>query len=579
MSSELTSPFDRYLDTNYVPSSEEVDGIAKVIQDQCKIAEDIRIQFEDMASKAKALQHQLERRAYFIKQHRALLSPFRRIPGDILGLIFLAARHNHGFPAIAISHVCRAWREMALNMPQLWAVISFNPKAYHMPQGVTESSLDSLPEENRKIFLKPWEEKWEKRDEAALTRLSAYIHRSGTRKLTIIIKADMPSQVPGMKHRHRLFRELVTTLRSTSSRWLSLEIEVSLREADSPLLILLKIPAKDMPALKSLTLCIRDELTFNAHTPSRPLAPFVESLRCPSLVALALPEFGPFLSREVLPFPFGDLLPFLASCKNLIHCSLELNDFRGSHHSGGTREIDLPRLQVLELSGPEPPTRGLAFRLNLPLLTQLSIMFSSSDPTDPQHSATVEWLSRFGGQLLDMTFDYLSLTQASLMHCLRQLTNVVRLKLVGNSNSYYHSIRSRQGNSTPSALIDDSILTELTPRLSQKASDEADTQGALATVEPGCLCPKLRKLECLMGPLEFNELSFLPLVFTRYGDGTVMVRGGVCRIEEVLLRYNRVLLDVSDCERWVNMHLRKEDGVEIDTRHLIFKISYLNRTM
>ncbi|KAJ3508341.1 hypothetical protein NMY22_g16645 [Coprinellus aureogranulatus] len=350
--------------------------------------------------------------------------------------------------------------------------------------------------------------------------------------------------------------------------------------------------------MKSLTLRTRDGVTFNPGSPSLSLSAAVKPLGCFSLTQLAVHDFGPsfaeqgtalpvhwsnltFLSlhpHHAQPFHQEHLIPILASCTNLVHCSVTLGTKRDLQFTSGASEIRLHKLQILELSGSEPHTRGLASRLALPLLTQLSIVFTSSNPTDPQHSSTVEWISRFGHQLSDVTFDYLSLTQSSLVHCLSRLPNVVRLKLVGKSMDNYHcpTFNRQDENRNPPALINDNILTMLTPRLPEAllASDEADARGGPVMIDHRCLCPKLRRLECMMGPLEFGEASFLRLIFARYGDGKMRMRDGVCRLEEVVLSYNRVLLDVSEWEEWAE----DRKVTRTDTTHLAFTIQYLNVT-
>jgi hypothetical protein len=75
--------------------------------------------------------------ARFVEEHSALLSPIRRVPNDILSLIFLASlpRNSHFqkltklsgiHPALVLSHVCRRWRHMSLSTPSLWSVINID---------------------------------------------------------------------------------------------------------------------------------------------------------------------------------------------------------------------------------------------------------------------------------------------------------------------------------------------------------------------------------------------------------------------------------------------------------------------
>ncbi|KAF8214956.1 hypothetical protein K438DRAFT_1435500, partial [Mycena galopus ATCC 62051] len=62
-----------------------------------------------------------------IDAHRALLSPIRRVPKDILLEIFfscLSSKHNapidpHEAPFV-LGHFCRHWRSIACSTPMLW---------------------------------------------------------------------------------------------------------------------------------------------------------------------------------------------------------------------------------------------------------------------------------------------------------------------------------------------------------------------------------------------------------------------------------------------------------------------------
>ncbi|CAA7267221.1 unnamed protein product [Cyclocybe aegerita] len=72
--------------------------------------------------------HFVQKSTEFIRDHKALLSPLRRLPPEVLAAIF--DHYISPFPSLdrvqypwTPSHVCRAWREAALSHPHLWSHI------------------------------------------------------------------------------------------------------------------------------------------------------------------------------------------------------------------------------------------------------------------------------------------------------------------------------------------------------------------------------------------------------------------------------------------------------------------------
>ncbi|KAF7374640.1 hypothetical protein MSAN_00348900 [Mycena sanguinolenta] len=123
------SPFTSHLNTNYVPSDSEVLEIrARLVEPADELARiDARIEEMEIA-----LVQLKEERALLktpIDAHRALISPIRRIPQDVLIGIFLAClpSEHHALidPAEApllLGH-CRHWRGVAYSTPMLWSTV------------------------------------------------------------------------------------------------------------------------------------------------------------------------------------------------------------------------------------------------------------------------------------------------------------------------------------------------------------------------------------------------------------------------------------------------------------------------
>ncbi|KAF7346537.1 hypothetical protein MSAN_01881800 [Mycena sanguinolenta] len=138
------SPFTNRLDTNYVPSPSEILEIRSLLVDPLEEIARIDAQIEEMEL---ALTELREKRALLqqpIDAHKALISPMRLIPHDVLLEIFFAclpSEHNALIdPAEApllLGRICRHWRSVAYSAPMLWSSIHIPPLDYsNTPPGI-----------------------------------------------------------------------------------------------------------------------------------------------------------------------------------------------------------------------------------------------------------------------------------------------------------------------------------------------------------------------------------------------------------------------------------------------------------
>ncbi|EJD42276.1 hypothetical protein AURDEDRAFT_67767, partial [Auricularia subglabra TFB-10046 SS5] len=62
-----------------------------------------------------------------LRSARGLLHPIRRVPNEVLSMIFLnllgAERERRYTVGLSVAGVCTCWREVALSMPSLWSSI------------------------------------------------------------------------------------------------------------------------------------------------------------------------------------------------------------------------------------------------------------------------------------------------------------------------------------------------------------------------------------------------------------------------------------------------------------------------
>ncbi|KAJ7675222.1 hypothetical protein B0H17DRAFT_946181, partial [Mycena rosella] len=125
-----SSPFNNILHTNAVPSDLDCKRISDFVagsrRESAELSDEIsRMQklIDELAEKRDALDG-------FIAAHMAMISPARRLPGDIVRDIFVACLPSHRNPIIAsdespllLCQICSAWRRLALSTPRLWTSV------------------------------------------------------------------------------------------------------------------------------------------------------------------------------------------------------------------------------------------------------------------------------------------------------------------------------------------------------------------------------------------------------------------------------------------------------------------------
>jgi F-box-like len=117
------SPLRHLLTSNLAPSDSEVITIRALITDAEVRIEELHRRFPTHNSASQGTESKLLK---FIEAHKALLSPVRYLPSEILQEIFLrypACGTLH--PPLAmipwsLGHISRRWREIALSLPSLW---------------------------------------------------------------------------------------------------------------------------------------------------------------------------------------------------------------------------------------------------------------------------------------------------------------------------------------------------------------------------------------------------------------------------------------------------------------------------
>ncbi|KAK7042306.1 F-box domain-containing protein [Favolaschia claudopus] len=273
---------------------------------------------------------------HIVNLKRCLLSPIRRLPPEILEMIFSFAVPNRcdtwpvtithtTVAAIKIAHVCSHWRTVALNMTSLWATILFPP---------TQSRYQS-----------------------SISQLEFYSEHAKSSPLTI--------------HCQRLPSGLfLRKLCALSHRWYDMNIRIGNHALNE-----LNVVGRNVPLVKSLFIyneCERNGTETNDTFETAPalrrvilsvrsghIWPFSfimpwEQLTCLSLTPISLSVFSEcihncrqllFFHAVVLP-RFGESLPQMAELR---HASLRKLVLQGSGCQEVIVQHSFPRLRSLSI--------------------------------------------------------------------------------------------------------------------------------------------------------------------------------------------------------------------------------------
>ncbi|KAF7298563.1 F-box domain-containing protein [Mycena indigotica] len=472
-----SSPFQHILYTNAVPSDQQYNEIRVFLAPHR--AKHAKLE-EEVALLRKMLESALQARSKlesFIAPHAALLSPMRRMPDDLLRLIFLhtlpeernAAVHGSEGPLL-IANICSHWRGLAMTTPRLWSKMHLV-----VPTLTPGSPQDAVIQTPVVAQLT----QWLKRGGAVPIDISTHAYQMLSEDYQSLAEARAASL---MRSSHRpVVSPYLSTLLSVTSRWRNMKLL-----AFAPLEVdaLLQLKANDVPQLEKF------EIITNSPIPNK-----FEILSTPSLRALnirstiatlpstigweALVELDlyilPAADVGTDPFPF----PFLARCTSLQRLELSL----GSHiidqsDTQGGHGPALPKLTALILKTTyahnieTTPRIFLAIRrLQLPNLRTLDLCSNIG----MDFETTFGLLKAVGHSIQSLALSMRRLSSGQVTSCLQLVPLVERLRLV----------------SDPSDKID--VLTSLNPHPTSNPESEA--------VNP--ICPALSHLE-------FNFTSVVP---------------------------------------------------------------------
>ncbi|EKM75960.1 hypothetical protein AGABI1DRAFT_16316, partial [Agaricus bisporus var. burnettii JB137-S8] len=128
------SPVPHILFTNATPSAHEIPKIHSYIHTTATAVGKLDWEIARITAILEMLALERGKLMELIEEHKALLSPFRRIPADVMTEIFLRCERGSGCDVVpdvpdsfdrnagplVLTQVCQRWRNHALLMPGLW---------------------------------------------------------------------------------------------------------------------------------------------------------------------------------------------------------------------------------------------------------------------------------------------------------------------------------------------------------------------------------------------------------------------------------------------------------------------------
>ncbi|KAJ6573479.1 hypothetical protein DFH09DRAFT_1457540 [Mycena vulgaris] len=243
----MFSPFAPKLGTNYCVNDEEFAEITALLADPTLRLKHLDNTIADMRTTLAKLEDERVALSAYVDAHRALISPARRLPPDLIREIFVAClptQHNCVMSAtevpVVLGRICSAWRIVSHSTPRLWSSLHIVEPRFpnDSPPGLAEEKLKQRLETTRT---------WLARSGQCALSISLYCH------------PDSPGFSPSAQH---LFMQAILPF---ASRWEHINF------ATPPLTLgtLSHFTASDVPMLKSVAIQEFHDPALNAPSVQR----------------------------------------------------------------------------------------------------------------------------------------------------------------------------------------------------------------------------------------------------------------------------------------------------------------------
>ncbi|TEB33233.1 hypothetical protein FA13DRAFT_1730993 [Coprinellus micaceus] len=430
-----------------------------------------------------------ECRAYqrYVTKHEALFSPARALPEDILRSIFLfslvdvpsqpflakdnSLRGDYVRPTSApllLTYVCHRWREIALNMPELWT----NPHITYPMRSWGRREWDPHP--------------------TTPDLLNLYVSRSSCLPISVTLEGKERDESNESWAAGKPLREAVTaglrrckrlTLSASSTRLMEI---VTLPHSTAPLLECVDIrydghdrmrnPFRNQPNGICNGSAIR-AIGWTGHLPA--------NLSLLTELRVSDSENGHNLLCILAGYPLIQHVHFVVQTHSYVSTSPPATD-----------TITLPHLHSLEIS-PYNAEREFFDKLHLPTLTKLSQsgIFGLWHLQQP--------IERYGSTILYLSLCAYMFSAKELKSVLCRLPHLEKLELSDDVGHVAGGELRADGELPSSVLTSEATMRMLTPGYKEFSRDnaeftdswdlrDADGEEDIAKRESEIICPKLR---------------------------------------------------------------------------------------
>ncbi|KAF8968486.1 hypothetical protein BDZ97DRAFT_1915951 [Flammula alnicola] len=504
------SPFASRIGTNYAATDEEIIQLTQLLSEPTskldmlqKEIDRVHCLLEDLSNRHEALSHEIE-------NHRALMSPIRRLPVDVIQEIFahcLPMEHNpiisrHECP-ILLTQICSGWRSIALSTASLWASIHI---PIPVPTNVVSGYYTPTPAWDQLTERQPLLDAAKRR----ATAVKEWLGRSGACSLNITVY-EREHSTP-----LEIYNIIIDAFIGLASRWGKISFETPAANLER----IAALSVTDVPMLHSLSIRGRSIHSGFQPDPNPNIVFWSKSgiLKAPRLrdisYSLVTENFTAFplnwsqltsISLHGIAWPaapytsISKIAWILESCPRLISCRLEVASLPNDSIQPYPRSasISLPYLRNMTIHAGRVDLSTLCEALDVPSLQQLefhSSIYSSELPAYP----LVPLLRRTATTMRSLAIDPHFLSKGDFFRCLQSCPHISTLSI---QRSYYASDRvwTPMGERPREHFLDDGLLYRLTT---------PDDEGNL-------LCPELAVFECFIGP-DFTDSALLDFIKAKH---------------------------------------------------------------
>ncbi|KAJ6588782.1 hypothetical protein B0H19DRAFT_1226514 [Mycena capillaripes] len=420
----MSSPFAALLGTNYCPHDEEIPEIKALLVGPFLRLKRLDEEIADLQKAIDKLAAERDELGAFVEGHKALISPVRRLPLDIIQEIFVACLPTHrncvmhaSEAPVLLGRISSSWRAISLSTPRLWA------RLHVVVPPRNPFDIDSAVE-----FIN-------KKAAERLEVTKIWLGRSGQCPLSISLhigpENDSPPATPSaLEPRSSPFLQALVTF---APRWQHIILTTS---ASMFHVNVGHLTATDVPILESITF----DVLQPRWSPLPVTWDYCEMLRSPRISSFSIS--GSSFFPDKLPLHWDQLtdlaisgpvwetsmtsekvLQTISGCPRLRSCKLVVNDGVSPtpllHPT-----VELPFLHTLELDF------GVIVFMVPQLLERLSLpelrTFTFHGQADPQCSFSLTPFFTFWTHLESLNIDGNTFTKSTMLDSVRNLPSSLR---------------------------------------------------------------------------------------------------------------------------------------------------------